>query len=105
MSIDLENFSVHYICISGASKDARINYYYGVWKVVMKRIPSPASAALSYLKDNLNIPNIDRQTFTVMDINKNPIDDIEPCYSYDAEDSDIVRITPPASPNKINFER
>lgn len=89
--LDLDKFAVHYVRVSGYSKDARVNYYYGVWKVVMRRTTSPASAALSYLRDSLNIPHADNQMFTVMDINRTPIDDLEPCYAYDAEESSITR--------------
>lgn len=89
--LNLDKFSVHYVRVSGYSKDPRVIYYYGVWKVTMRRTTSPASAALSFLKDNLNIPHMENQMFTVMDIDGNPIDDIEPCYAYDAEESSIVR--------------
>lgn len=92
LDIDLDQYTVHYIRVSGYSNTPLIKYYYGIYRVIMKAVPSAASVALTYAQNMLNIPHADKQTFTVMDRFGNVIDDVSPVtYPFSFEGATFVR--------------
>lgn len=93
VKVDLENYAIHYIKVSGFSSNALIKYYYGLWRVIMKRTPAAASDALSCFRFNTNIPHPDQQIYTVLDQYGRVIDSIEPSILYKFPEWYITRRT------------
>lgn len=91
LDLDLEHWAVHYIQVSGYSKNKRVNYYYGLYRVILPRSPSAASDALSCFKDMINVPNPEQQFYTVFDMYGNLIENVFPSPEYDFKGYSITR--------------